>query len=95
MFCERCRWHAVRAVVGAYALSACLPWRLAVVRLQVADPEAAGDLRVRVVRCSAWSSSACNGRPANLLKLRGLIPRFRTENHGVAGSIPALGTIIS
>ena len=28
--------------------------RLAVVRLLVADPEAAGDLRVRVVHCSAW-----------------------------------------
>ena len=52
----------------------------------------AGDLRDWVVHCRAQQSRACNGHPANLLKLRNFISKFWTENHGVAGSIPALGT---
>ena len=42
--------------------------------------------------CSARLSRACNGRPANLLKLQCFISHVRTENHGVGGSIPPLGT---
>jgi hypothetical protein len=33
-----------------------------------------------------------HGRPANLLNLHCFISRMRTENHGVGGSIPPLGT---
>jgi hypothetical protein len=52
----------------------------------------AGDLRGWVLHCPARSSRACNGRPANLLTLQGFIHAFLTENHGVGGSIPPLGT---
>ena len=55
----------------------------------------AGDLRESVLHGNAWSSSACNGRPAKLLKLQSYISAYRTENHGVGGSIPPLGTKIS
>ena len=55
-------------------------------------PQLAGDLRGSVLRCPARFSSACNGRPANLLKLQRFIPLSQTENHGVGRSIPPLGT---
>jgi hypothetical protein len=41
---------------------------------------------------SPWMRKACNGRPAKLLKIQRFVFHVRTENHGVGGSIPPLGT---
>jgi hypothetical protein len=46
----------------------------------------AGDLRGSVLHCTARLSRACNGRPANVLKLQGFIHEVRYHNPKVGCS---------
>jgi hypothetical protein len=49
-------------------------------------------LRESMLHCAEEWVTCCNGRPHNVLILLQSAFQVRTENHGVGGSIPPLGT---